>query len=397
MGRLKLLFLLSLCFINTLVFAQVKVRLLSNRFSGSAVFTVTTGNYELNTSGNKTYILSKGESAIISKFNGKLAVKTRDAKGFISDSVFFTGVTGKDYFSLRLNGKIQEKRYYSGDLQCFPDMETIVMINICDIEKYIAGVVMAEGGNGKNKEYFKTQAVIVRTYMYKNFNEHLSDRYNVCDNTHCQVFNGVSTNDLITRAALETKGLVLLDSDSILIVSTFHSNCGGETASSEDVWLVSQPYLKKVVDPYCLNSRNAVWEKHIGLNEWVKIINNSGYKGEVNNPSAFEFFQGTRVTDYRTGSFTMPLMTIRNELNLRSTFFSVVHQVDTIILKGRGYGHGVGLCQEGAMAMAAKGFTYQQIIEFYYSGVMISDIKNAIILPHILPSNPPEGGLAKGF
>jgi len=383
--------------INTLASAQVKVRLLSNRFSGSAVFTVTTGKYRLNSSGNKTYFLSEGESAIISKFNGKLAVKTRDAKGFLSDSAFFTGETGEDYFSLRLNGKIQEKRCYSGDLQCFSDMETIVMINICDIEKYIAGVVMAEGGNGKNKEYFKTQAVIARTYMYKNFNEHLSDRYNVCDNTHCQVFNGVSTNDIITRAALETKGLVLLDSDSTLIVSTFHSNCGGETASSEDVWLVSQPYLKKVVDPYCLNSQNAVWEKHISVKEWVKTMNNSGYYVEADNPSVFDFFQGTRVTDYKTGSITIPLMTIRNELNLRSTFFSIVHQGDTIILKGRGYGHGVGLCQEGAMAMAAKGFTFQQIIEFYYSGVMISDIKNAIILPDILSPTPPEEGLVKGY
>lgn len=77
----------------------------------------------------------------------------------------------------------------------------------------------------------------------------------------------------------------------------------------------------------------------------------------------------------------MPLRTIRSELDLRSTFFSVVAKGDTIILEGRGYGHGVGLCQEGAMEMAVKGFNYQQIIDFYYFGVLITDIKNAIVLP----------------
>jgi stage II sporulation protein D len=71
---------------------------------------------------------------------------------------------------------------------------------------------------------------------------------------------------------------------------------------------------------------------------------------------------------------------MRSDLNLRSTFFSVVTEGDSVILKGKGYGHGVGLCQEGAMAMAVKGFRYREIINFYYTGVIISDIKNAVIL-----------------
>ena len=76
----------------------------------------------------------------------------------------------------------------------------------------------------------------------------------------------------------------------------------------------------------------------------------------------------------------MPLTTIRSDLNLRSTFFSVFVNGDSVILKGRGYGHGVGLCQEGAMEMASKGFSYRDIISFYYSGVIITDVKNAVIL-----------------
>ena len=79
---------------------------------------------------------------------------------------------------------------------------------------------------------------------------------------------------------------------------------------------------------------------------------------------AFTFIQKNRQDYYRTGSFTVPLITLRTELNLRSTFFSVFADGDSIILKGRGYGHGVGLCQEGAMTMAEEGNNYRQIIRF---------------------------------
>ena len=127
--------------------------------------------------------------------------------------------------------------------------------------------------------------------MYKYFDKHLPDKYNVCDNTHCQAFNGLSTDTLINRAALETKGLVILDKDSTLIISAFHSNCGGETASSEDVWLSSQPYLKGVIDPYCRSSRNSVWEKKISINDWLEFLRKSGYKGKTDDPSVFSFFK----------------------------------------------------------------------------------------------------------
>jgi stage II sporulation protein D len=291
------------------------------------------------------------------------------------------GKTGNDSFSLMMNGKSHLRQNYSGDLQCFPDLGTLVFINLSDVEKYISGVVMAEGGAGKNLEYFKTQAIIARTYMYKYFDKHSSDKYNVCDNTHCQAFNGFSPDTLLNKATLETRGLVILDKDSSLIISAFHSNCGGETSSSDDVWLSGQPYLKSVVDPYCLTSRNATWRKSYSVNEWISYIRKSGYNGNVENPSVFNFMQESRLTDYKTGALKIPLRTIRMDLNLRSTFFSVYAVGDSIILKGRGYGHGVGLCQEGAMEMAARGFNYIQIIDFYYSGVVISDIKNAVALP----------------
>lgn len=356
------------------------MRLFSNLSPESAVFSVTGGKYEVYTSNGESLILTKGEPVVITRYKGRLAVQPRNSTGYICDSVFFSGKDGDDSFSLRINGTFPSRQYYSGDLRCLPDLGTLLLINDLEIEKYIAGVVKAEGGSGKNIEYFKSQAVIARTYMYKYFDKHSGDRYNVCDNTHCQAFNGISYDTLLNRAAMETHGKVILAKDSTIIIAAFHSNCGGQTSSSEDVWLASQPYLKSVTDPYCTSSKNAKWDKKMSLDDWVGYLRKSGYTGKTDDATVFNFEQKSRLTDYRTGSFSLPLRTIRTDLNLRSTFFSVVAEGDIVTFNGKGYGHGVGLCQEGAMAMASAGFSYQKIIDFYYFGVMISDIKNAIIL-----------------
>jgi stage II sporulation protein D len=381
MLRLNLLFLLFFTVLSAAVSAQVKIRLFSNQSPESVVFSVTGGMYEINMFKGELLTVLYGEPVVITRFKGKLAVKIRNTDGLGCDSMILTGKTGNDSFSLRINGNLPIRQSYSGDLQCFPDLGTLVLINISDIGKYISGVVKAEGGSGKNLEYFKTQAIIALTYMYRYFDKHSSDRYNVCDNTHCQAYNGLSLDTLINRAVLETRGLVILDKDSVLIISAFHSNCGGETSSSEDVWLSDRPYLKAVKDPYCLNSRNSTWTKRLPLQEWVSYLRKSGYQGNTDYPAGFNFLQEARLTDYKTGSFTIPLRTIRIDFDLRSTFFSLYAKGDSVIFDGRGYGHGVGLCQEGAMEMASKGFNYKQIIDFYYSGVFITDIKNAVLLP----------------
>jgi len=369
--------------------AQVSIRLFADKFPESAVFSVSEGRYEVDFFNGEKSTVNKGKPVIITRYDNRLAIKADGSDTYICDSVLISGKTANDLFSLRLNGGNSVKQYYSGDLKCFPDLGTLVLVNICDIEEYIAGVVRAEGGTGRNIEYFKTQAVIARTYMYKYLFKHLPDRYNLCDNTHCQAFYGITYDSVINRATLETKGQVILAGDSTLIISAFHSNCGGETSSSEDVWLSGQPYLKSVRDPYCGSSRNARWEKSFTKNEWISYLKKNGYKGTSVDQVPFSFVQLSRQSDFRAGSFSIPLRTIRTDLNLRSAFFSVADSGESVILKGRGYGHGVGLCQEGAMAMAVKGFNYLQIIDFYYTGIFVANIKDAILIPEddTLPVN----------
>ncbi|MBW6502181.1 MAG: SpoIID/LytB domain-containing protein [Bacteroidales bacterium] len=356
---------------------QVRIRLFASQSPVSVIFRVTTGSYSITDAIGKPLVVNAGEPVLISRYGEKVAMKVRNREGYVYDTLKLEGLTGNDNFSLSINGPSPLLRIYSGDLHCFYDLDNILLINVCIIEEYIAGVVRTEGGEGRNIEYFRTQALLARTYMFRYFEKHAMDNFNLCDDTHCQAFNGVNTSLAITSAVEATRGLVVLGPDSILISPAFHSNCGGETALAEDVWLSGQPYLKKVKDPHCTSSGNATWQKRISLSDWISYMKKSGYSGSPDNPAIFAFSQPARVSDYRAGSFTVPLKQIRNDYSLRSTFFSVIVEGDSVLLKGRGYGHGVGLCQEGAMRMALKGSDYKKIVDFYYNGVIISDIENA--------------------
>lgn len=376
MFRKLIFFQFHLIFLFSMVSGQVSIRIFADQKPSSAVLNVTEGKYELDAYDGKYLPLASDETVILAIYNGKIAVKTQNAKGFMCDSLIVKGLTGNDKFSFRVNGS-PIRNLYGGDLQCLYDLGTMVFVNNCDIEQYISGVVRTEGGPGKNLEFHKSQAVLARTYMYRHIERHIIDRYNLCDNIHCQAFNGISGDSVINKAALETKGIVILDTDSTLVLSAFHSNCGGETSVSEDVWLSGHYYFKSVIDPYCRNSRNASWKKSIPLSEWEGYLKNSGFVADEKIPESYNFQQTTRQNNYRAASFSLPFSKIRNDLDLRSGFFSVKRESDSIVFSGRGYGHGVGLCQEGAMVMAGRGFKYDGIIRFYYSGIIITDIKNA--------------------
>ena len=356
---------LFLLFHVSFVTGQVKIRLFAAQSPDFVIFTVVNGEYLLEGHG----ILKKNELIVISKYNNKLAVKPRQSEGVVADSVIIRATSENSSFSLRVNTTTQ---FYTGDLFCYPDLATLVMINNCNLEDYIAGVVRTEGGVNRHREYIKTQAIITRTYLYRYSDKHQYDRYNFCDDTHCQAFHGITNDRAINLAVQETKDIVILDKDGAFISAAYHSNCGGMTANSKDVWLTDLPYLRSVSDPHCVRSRNATWERRFTLREWVDYLQKSGYSGAANNAALFNSPQNNRLADYRVGTFTISFEKMRSDLRLRSSFFSVAADNNSVILRGKGYGHGVGLCQEGAMQMAARGNSYNQIISFYYQGVVIT-------------------------
>ncbi|MFN8241689.1 MAG: SpoIID/LytB domain-containing protein [Bacteroidales bacterium] len=354
--------------------AQIKVRLLTSAKPTYVWFTVTSGQFFIKTSGTTHGSLQKGQTALLTLLKGKVVIKASDISAFSIDSLELVAADQSCIFRLGQGSPGRLQGNYSGSLSCKPDMGSLLLINTTDIEKYIAGVVKAEGGGGRLTEYFKTQAVIARTYTYRYLDRHVHDHYNLCDDVHCQSYLGNVTDKLINDAVTATAGDVIVTSDSILIIAAFHSNCGGETSPSEYAWMMSLPYLKKVNDPYCLNSRNARWVKTIPLGDWENALESNGYKKPADRVDSYDFNQETRQADYIKGSFRLPFRDLRNTLDLRSAWFSVLTKGDSVTLAGKGYGHGVGLCQEGAMEMARLGSPFDEIIRFYYPGVTIIKI-----------------------
>lgn len=372
--------LFSTCFAHLsapdTIYEKIKIRIFSEKEISTFFFTAVSCSYSIIIYPGSTEELNKGETAVVVLYNGRLAVKRPGSKALMADSLLFSGNDGENSVFIPETGTTGQKAgRYKGDLLCYPDIGGTVLINSSPFEEYIAGVVKAEGGNGKREEYFRTQAVIARTYTYRYLGKHLSDGYNLCDGTHCQVYNGITGDTLILNAVSHTRGRVIVTPDSTLIISAFHSNCGGQTSPSEYVWLTSQPYLAGVKDPWCTASKNAAWEKKISINDWKKALIQNGFTENGEDASHFVFSQPSRTMYYKTGQFIIPFNTLRISLGLRSAWFSVSDLgADSLLLKGKGYGHGVGLCQEGAMVMAEKGFNYEDIIKFYYPGVELINI-----------------------
>ncbi len=249
------------------------------------------------------------------------------------------------------------------------------VINHVFIEHYVAGVIQAEAGIARNKEFYKVQAISTRTFALKNMYKHKNQGFHLCDQTHCQVYKGRCSNTDIMIAAGKTVGQVMVDKNKKLISALFHSNSGGQTANSEDVWRNTLPYLRSVNDTFSIGQRSYYWTKTISKKEWLNYLKTK-YNYPVENLSEqkkiLEFTQPYRKVYLAQG---IKLTKIRMDMKLRSTFFSINTNGEKVTFTGRGFGHGVGMSQEGAMNMAKLGYTYDDILKFYYKNIEIIQLE----------------------
>ncbi len=144
----------------------------------------------------------------------------------------------------------------------------------------------------------------------------------------------------------------------MLIVAAFHGNCGGVTASSADVWLAGYPYLVSVTDPWCGYSASSAWKKSLPMSEWNSFLRSKGITG--GKETVLYSAHGSRpvrMMDRSVAGRHLTSEEIRLRFGLRSAYFSLTPEGDSLMVYGRGYGHGVGLCQDGAKAMAEKKVT----------------------------------------
>ncbi|MEI6694860.1 MAG: SpoIID/LytB domain-containing protein [Bacteroidota bacterium] len=373
MNNFKLFFIiLILSFSANLLAADFNVRIFSQSNIKSVTITSLVGKYSMNGNANSISGLDKSETVSIILEKNKLRIKKNQEDLGLFNTIEISGDGLKNIFKIKPSNPELNERIYDDDIEISIDKGFLKIINNVDIEHYVAGVVQSEIlGSCDSLEFFKIQAIISRTYAINNMMKHYKEGNNLCDDVHCQVYKSRCNNFQILMATTLTAGDVIVDKNKRMISAAFCSNSGGETINSEELWAIATTYLKAVVDTFSNGMRNSVWEKKMPVKEWLSYLKSSyNYPIEdtVMRRSALEFEQITRKMYFPD---SIPLKNMRKDLELKSAFFSVKKEGENIVLKGKGYGHGVGLSQEGAIKMVRYRYKASQIIKFYYKDVEI--------------------------
>jgi stage II sporulation protein D len=299
-------------------------------------------------------------------------------------------------------------RRYRGELvlAAAPDGDAVLVVNRLPLEDYLRGVVPLEIGNRPAAELAaaEAQAVAARSYARARLRDTAGRDYDLGVGTMDQVYGGVEAERAVTdEAVARTAGLVLLYG-ARQVSAPYHSTCGGSTAEATEVWRSrAEPHLQRVRDvdaggrAYCQPSSRFRWTRTYRADELRRLLDRhlgayasvpAGGVGEVRALRVEEETPSGRVgvlaVEARRGTFRLRGNDVRFVLRapggeiLESTYFSVrrppVRRGESepvATLEGGGYGHGVGMCQWGAIGRARAGHDFRAILRTYYPGTSV--------------------------
>lgn len=334
------------------------------------------GSFKVITDGRSVGELSSKDAVRIS-VNGNTIVARSLAASWTAERTIALEPVGRSMLHLSVLTAPKAERDYPGSIIAQRTGHDLTLINAVPLETYVAGVVQSEAGDNKATEYYKLQAVSCRTYALANLRRHAGEGFHVCDGTHCQVYKGRCTLEQVVQAVEATRNLVAVDADIHLIHATFHSNCGGETMNAEDLWSKSEPYLVSAMDTFCLSSPHAEWRRTMPKQKWMAYLHQT-YGIDPNDSATLSacthFAPGCRSLYIDGARPLIPLEQVRADMKFNSAWFDIHDEGDLVVFDGRGFGHGVGLCQEGAMNMARCGIPFTSILHHYFSEVHLVDL-----------------------
>lgn len=289
---------------------------------------------------------------------------------------------------------------YAGVLEVLTDSGGLTLVNELPLEEYLRGVVPREM-KGAEPEALKAQAIAARTYAMKRLGSRAELGFDVFADVQDQVYGGLEAHVAADRAVGETRGLVLL-SESLLIDALYHSTCGGTTAAVEEAFpKPPAPYLVSVEDGdgkgrfHCAASRWFRWRASYQREDLERLLarNLGRYAalpgsgiGILTDMDVAESSPEGRVLALRIETSTGTFQVTRNDVRwlfadesspgLRSTLFLLRRErvrdvVASVTLTGGGWGHGVGMCQMGALGRAAAGAAHEAILAHYYRGARL--------------------------
>ncbi len=295
-----------------------------------------------------------------------------------------------------LDGKVFiDDQAYTGSLELIKDRNGLYIINKLPFEEYVAGVVASETGQDWEVEALKAQAVISRTYAtyYRQLND--GNDFHLTSSILHQLYKGKNTDPLITFTVSATAGEILTY-DNMPIKAFFHATCKGRTEVPEEIWQESFPYLLSVK----CNSKNApydTWQRRFSRTD----ISGALGTGELRDISISSYTATGRVKTLKLvmgknksdkSVIEVKATDLRKHLgykDLPSTQFTVSKKGQDIVFAGRGYGHGVGLSQWGALEMAKQGKNYREILTHFYPGTTLKDSRD--ITPQSLAFKSDKG------
>ncbi|MFW5792927.1 MAG: SpoIID/LytB domain-containing protein [Bacteroidota bacterium] len=350
---------------------KIDVRVFAGNTINDLSFTNLEGKYYIYSEEDDEELnLKKFSSVRIIAKDDMLQVIRMDTIVFEAEKLYLSGHGFANYLLVNPQDTDLPFRIYDDDFIITAEDGNMKIINHVALEKYIAAVVQSEAGFLRHPVYYEVQATITRTYAMKNINRHLNDNHNLCDQVHCQAYYGKTAYLPIIEAVSNSKGAIIVDENNMPVNTVYHANCGGETVNSEDLWGQALPYLRSVKDTFCLDSPGAIWQIKILPEELFDFIEKNFNKklSLSDKDSIVKFYQISRK-QFLDDSNYVHLRHIRSHFGLRSTFFSIELENDSLVFNGKGYGHGVGLCQEGAIKMAELGYTKEQIINYFYYNV----------------------------
>jgi stage II sporulation protein D len=262
------------------------------------------------------------------------------------------------------------------------------------LEEYVMGVLAAEGSIESELEALKSLAVVSRAYALHNLQRHASESFDLCNTTHCQRYlftlmderKHARFKNLLKRAVSETVGETLRDERGQIADAYFHAACGGMTSDIQTLWgVVGAPgYLSGVRDEYCVAARHS-WVNVIPAAKLAKalqgdsrsdvgarleniVVANRDRTGRVE----FIALEGENRRVLRGWDFKLIVGRALGWNMLKSSRFDVTRAGQNFVFRGDGFGHGLGLCQAGAHALARRrGASYRQILRHYFPGTSI--------------------------
>ena len=322
-----------------------------------------------------TTVITKGSSKIKDKSEDKTAMSNMSNMSNMSSSseIKFSGEEMIDVY-ITSTGKIEK----------------------ISIEDYVCGVVASEMPAEFHSEALKAQAIASRTYLTSKavnncINGHGAD---ICDSVHCQVYKSKEESiakwdeskaeyywNKIEEAVRATAGQVMSYNGELVMYPQFFATSSGNTENSVDANWGDIPYLKSVSSEGEESAPKYESEKSVPIEEFVNSINikypeaNVDINSIASDISVLSRSEAGGVKNLKLGDEEIKGSEFRFLVGLNSTNFTYIIKEDEIIFNCKGYGHGVGMSQWGANAMAKRGENYQAIIKHYYTGVDISNLK----------------------